>query len=147
MHQYKGGHFFRSCRMSKMRGALYDSFFVHPATDVIEKPNYYELHSDIPGFTKDQIKIELRDNQTLNLQGILPDSEKKAIEEATAAEEFKSSWVLDDAKWPTERFRESFSRSFYFPEPIDGDAIQAVYENGVLKVTVPKKESAKIKIN
>jgi HSP20 family molecular chaperone IbpA len=158
-----------------MRGALYDSFFVHPATDIIEKPSHYELQSDIPGFTKDQIKIELRDSQTLNLQGILPESEKKAIEEAAAAEEFvsewitkrrarkllkdeyspwwtrertkKSTWVLDDAKWPVERFRESFSRSFYFPEPIDGEAIQAAYENGVLKVIVPKKEAAKIRVN
>jgi HSP20 family protein len=55
--------------------------------------------------------------------------------------EHKTEQNVDNEKYTRREFSyASFNRSFALPETIDSDAISATYENGILKVSIPKKE-------
>lgn len=96
-----------------------------PACQVHEAKNCYELKFDLPGMSKDQIKIDLHDNR------LIVSGERK--------EEKKSD---DKSTHISEVSYGSFMRSFQFPTEIDAEKSEAKYENGVLMITVNKKESA-----
>jgi len=61
-------------------------------------------------------------------------SDKKLDEEKTEGEYTKREFSY-----------QSFLRTFTLPETVDAEKISAVYENGILKITIPKKEEAKVK--
>lgn len=90
-----------------------------PLCDCDETDTHYLLNFDLPGVKKDEVKIDLKDNQ-LSVSG-----ERKS--------ESKS-------KQGRERFYGSFYRSFTLPSNIDADKIEANFENGVLQVSIPKTE-------
>ncbi|KAI8364985.1 HSP20-like chaperone [Choanephora cucurbitarum] len=129
-----------------------DSFVYSPATDVVEKPDAYELYAEIPGYEKKDIKIEVNDGRTLVLTGSKQkqtdqkaESEKKqetngSQEQQVIREpEEKDTQAAANPKWwINERIGGSFSRSFTFPDQIDIEQVKASYENGVLKVIIPK---------
>ncbi|KAI8377306.1 HSP20-like chaperone [Blakeslea trispora] len=127
--------------------------FVHsPATDIVEKPDAYELLAEVPGYEKKDIKIEVTDGRTLVLTGTkqkenhqAAESEKKQETETSQEQhvirepEEKDTQVASNPKWwVNERVGGSFSRSFTFPNQIDVEQVKASYENGVLKVSIPK---------
>lgn len=95
-------------------------------TDIIEKKDKYVIEMDLPGCEKENINIELRD-------GYLEIS-AKAIKEENSKENEK--YVHK------ERFYGQCSRNFYLGDSIEDD-IHAEFKNGILKVTVPKKEENK----
>lgn len=103
---------------------------IRPKIDIEESDKAYVLYADLPGMAKEDIKITLEDGR-LSIRGERkPESENKSYRR-------------------TERAYGSFERSFTLPEWIDSDAIAAHYDNGVLKVTVPKSDKVlahKIKI-
>lgn len=104
-----------------------------PACDVEEEQNHYLITLDIPGVQKDQIKLEVIDNQ-LTISG------ERRFEQKNKTE----------GLWYSERRHGKFTRSFTLPAGVDGDKAEAHYQNGTLRVYVPKAESAKprqIKIN
>ncbi|GAA5811984.1 hypothetical protein MFLAVUS_005431 [Mucor flavus] len=140
------------------------SMLRYPATDISETDNAYELHAELPGYDKKDITIELADDgRTLVLSGKVDKvhEEKHGEEEGKAKKDEKKkdkeSQELTTKKdedsqvtkhnsapkwWVNERVVGSFTRSFSFPNPVQADSIKASYDNGVLKVTVPKdKES------
>lgn len=139
--------------------------FRYPAADMVETSDSYELSAELPGYDKKNIKIELADNsRTLILSGssenevqkeeapIAAEAKEKAAEESavTEAKEVDEKQEVVKAKDTTqylvkERVSGSFSRSFTFPNPIDPDTIKASFENGVLKVTIPKPTEAQVK--
>ena len=82
-----------------------------------------------PGFSKDEFRIELN-NDLLTIS-----SEKKVENETKEGENFTRR----------EFSYQSFSRSFTLPNTVNSDKIGAKYENGILKVLIPKKEEAKPK--
>lgn len=101
-------------------------------TDVRETDNSYELDIDLPGFKKDEIKVEL-DNGYLNIsaaKGLDKDEEKK------------------DGKYiRRERYAGSMNRTFYVGSQLTQQDIQAKFEDGILKISVPKKDVQQIEQN
>lgn len=96
--------------------------------DIYEKDNVYYLEMDIPGFDKNDVNIEIDDNDYLMIT-----AEKK--QEST--EEDKSKNYIRK-----ERNYGKYQRSFYIGG-IDKNQIDASFENGILKVSMPKKAEEK----
>jgi len=101
--------------------------FSFPQTNIHETPEAYHVELNAPGRSKEDFKIQVE-------QGLLTISFEKK-EETTQATDFKTIRREFEFK--------SFKRSFSVDEKIDVDAIQAKYENGVLKLLLPKKEESK----
>ena len=99
-----------------------------PAVDIYETNDSFVVSADLPGLDKDEIQIDLKDN-TLTLKG-----EKKFEEKVS-----KDNYIR------VERTYGSFVRSFTLPQNVDPEKIKAKYKEGVLEVTIPKKEEAKPK--
>jgi len=99
-----------------------------PAMDVTETPDAYIIEADLPGMKKDDIELVVLEN-LVTLKG-----ERKFEHE-------KSS----DGYSRFERRYGSFQRSFEVPGGFDGDKVTAAFEDGVLRVTLPKREEAKPK--
>ncbi len=101
----------------------YDHAFSVPSVNVVEKADCFLLEVAAPGLEKGYFKVSV-ENGCLN---IIAKKEKK--------EEIK------EARYTRREFNyTSFSRSFNLPEGVKAEEVHAVYENGVLKVTIPKKE-------
>ena len=98
-------------------------------TDVKEHDGHYEVDVDLPGFKKDEISLELKDGYLVISAAKGFDTEEK--------EKQNKKFVR------RERYAGSMSRSFYVGEDIKQEDIHAKYENGVLKLTLPKKEEKK----
>ena len=94
-------------------------------TDIKETDGGYELTIDLPGFKKDDVQAELKDGYlTINAQ-TQSESEDK-VEEGTYVRK--------------ERFSGKCSRTFYVGDDVEEDDIKAKFEDGVLKIAVPKKQ-------
>ncbi len=97
-----------------------------PAVDIAETDNELVLKADVPGVKLEDINIEV-ENGTLSLSG----------NRSYSTEENKGGYHRQ------ERFYGSFHRAFVLPETVDLEKVAAGYENGVLTITMPKKEIAK----
>jgi HSP20 family protein len=104
-----------------------------PPLDLTETTDHYKAVVDVPGFTMEQINVQLADN-VLTLAGDQPEAACETAE-GKAAEECRCHIA--------ERTRGSFSRSIKFPVPVDAAGVKAALKNGVLTITVPKAASAK----
>ncbi|MDO9615709.1 MAG: Hsp20/alpha crystallin family protein [Bacteroidota bacterium] len=100
-----------------------------PSVNIKEDENGFEVDMAAPGFEKKDFKIELINNL------LTISSEKKVETETKEGQQFTRQ----------EFSYQSFSRSFTLPNTVEGEKIQAKYENGILKVAIPKKEEAKPK--
>jgi len=96
-------------------------------TDIKEKKNEYVIDIDLPGFSKENINLSLKN-------GYLDVSAK--VEQNNDDEE-ESKFVR------RERFYGECSRSFYVGEDITEEDINAEFKNGILKIEIPKKEEVK----
>ena len=92
-------------------------------TDVRETDNSYELDIDLPGFKKDEVKVELKD-------GYLTVSAAKGLDKD---ESNKKGKFLRH-----ERYAGSMSRSFYVGDDVESADVSAKFEDGILKISVPK---------
>lgn len=97
-------------------------------TDIKEKSDRYIIEVDLPGYEKENINLELKD-------GYLAVSAKVHKEQN---EEDKHDRYIHK-----ERFYGECARSFYVGEDITEEDIKAEFKNGILKITVPKKEERK----
>jgi HSP20 family protein len=117
---------------SFVRGGVADdgSFgtFWSPPVDIQEREDAYLVEVELPGLTKDDVKITM-ENNILTIKG-----EKKSEQE-----EKRGSYHR------TERVYGSFLRSFTLPSSVKSEKIEAHYKNGVLTITLPKVEEAKPK--
>lgn len=95
----------------------------NPAVDIAEDEKSYEIHVAVPGVKKQDFKIDLID-------GKLTISGERKMEEKKEGINFHS----------LETQYGSFSRSFFIPEDVKEDKVKATYEDGLLKLTLPKKE-------
>ena len=98
-------------------------------TDVKEHEDHYEVEIDLPGFKKEDIKVELN-------EGYLTITANKGLKEE---EKNKTGKIVRQ-----ERYSGTMSRSFYVGEQITAEDITAKYEDGVLSLNVPKKEEKKL---
>ena len=99
-------------------------------TDVKETEKGYEVDIDLPGFKKDEISAQL-DN------GYLTISAAKGLDKEEKDKEGK--YIRK------ERYAGAMSRSFYVGNAVTQEDIMAKYEDGILRLTVPKKEHKPIK--
>ena len=97
-------------------------------TDVKETADGYELAVDLPGFKKEEIHLELQN-------GYLTISTEKNLEN----KEEKEGKLLRQ-----ERYAGTMQRSFYVGDSLTEEDIHAKYEDGVLRVDLPKKEARKV---
>ncbi len=96
-----------------------------PAVNIKEGEKDFSLELAIPGFKKEDFNIEV-DNDVLTISSEVK-AEKEIKEENYTRREFRVA---------------SFKRAFTLPETVDADNINAAYEDGILKLTLPKKEEA-----
>jgi HSP20 family protein len=97
-----------------------------PAMDLVETDDHLVLKADLPGLSKDDVSIEVKDN-VLTVSG-----ERKAEHEEKA-----------DGYYRIERAFGGFSRSLNLPTGVDAEAIDADFVDGVLEVRIPKPEERK----
>lgn len=94
-------------------------------TDVKESDGGYELHIELPGYKKEDVRAELKDgNLTISATTRTENEEKDQ----------NGKYIR------RERFCGNCSRSFYVGEVVTQEDIKARFEDGILKVFVPKKE-------
>ena len=111
-------------------------FFAAPAaqpqqmrTDVKELENGYELQIELPGYKKDEVSADLKD-------GYLTIS--------AARQENRDEKDTDGNYIRRERYSGSCSRSFFVGKAVEPEDIHARFEDGILKLDVPKKEVKKV---
>ena len=92
-----------------------------------ETDNSYEVDIDLPGFKKDEIEAKLEN-------GYLTISAAKGLDK----EEKDGKYIRK------ERYSGAMSRSFYVGDELKQEDIKAKYEDGILKLSVPKKEQKKV---
>jgi len=95
-------------------------------TDVRETDDSYELDIDLPGFKKDEITAKLED-------GYLTVSASKGLDKDK--QDKKGNYIR------RERYAGAMSRSFYIGDSITQDEIKAKFENGILQLSIPKKDA------
>ena len=100
-----------------------------PSVNIKEDNDGFQVEMAAPGLKKNDFKVELN-NDLLTIS-----CEKQYENEAKEEEKFTKR----------EFSYQSFSRSFTLPVTVQGDKIKAKYENGILKITIPKREEAKPK--
>ena len=100
-----------------------------PSVNIKENENEFEVEMAAPGMTKDDFKIELN-NSVLTISSERQNENQSKEGENITRREFSY---------------QSFSRSFTLPVIVETDKITAKYENGLLRVNIPKKEEAKPK--
>lgn len=122
-----GDDFFRPALQDKLFGGN------SPAVNVVETADAFRIDLAAPGLKKSDFKLAL-DKDILTIK----------VEKVKSSEEV----VENDTEKETEKFlrREydynAFERSFQLPKTIDNEKIEAKYEDGVLLVTMPKREEA-----
>ena len=95
-------------------------------TDVKESETGYELDIDLPGYNKEDVQAKLKDGYLTIMASIKKENEENK----------------NDGKYiRRERYYGSCNRSFYVGEHIEQEDIKAKFENGILKVSIPKKEA------
>lgn len=97
-----------------------------PAVNISEQKDKYSVELSAPGFAKENFKVEVLDGN------LVVSAEKK--------EEIKT----EDKKFSRREFNYgSFRRTFQLAEDVQDDRIAASYENGILNISIPKKEEEK----
>jgi HSP20 family protein len=96
-----------------------------PACDIEDQEEQYLIKLDVPGMSKDDLKIEIRNHQL-----VVSGERKEEHEESEADYEMR------------ERFYGKFERAFDLSDAVNEDEIEANYENGVLMIQVPKAAEA-----
>ena len=99
------------------------------STDIKEKDNGYELAMEVPGFDKEDLKLELEKGY-LTIMAEHKNSSEEKDEDGHLIRQ--------------ERYYGSAKRSFYVGDQITKDDIQAKYDKGILNVFIPKKDVKKL---
>jgi len=100
-----------------------DDNFRAMAMDITEHDKDYEILANLPGFKKEDVKISMHDNQLM-------------IEANTSTSHEEKKGTV----YRCERYSGSYRRNLLLPENADVAKISAKMEDGVLKLSVPKKE-------
>jgi HSP20 family protein len=141
----KGGHMTSNALSKKIERlpSIFDDFFrpwndifrsnegwerlmTVPAVNITDSKDYYNLSLAAPGLKKNDFKIDVEGN-------ILTISTEKEQNKEEKTDQFTRR----------EYSYSSFSRSFTLPEEVNKEKIEAAYEDGLLKVSLPKKEEAR----
>jgi HSP20 family protein len=97
-----------------------------PSVDIYETPNELVVKADLPDVNEKDIDVHV-ENNLLTIRG------ERKFEKSVSEENYLR----------VERTYGSFSRSFSLPNTVNAEAIGAEYKNGVLTITLPKREESK----
>ena len=97
--------------------------------DATEDDKAYRISAEIPGVRKEDVKVSVVDNEVTISAEVKRQSEKKEGERVVHSE----------------RYYGAVSRSFTLPQAVDGDSAQAKYDNGVLTLTLPKRDNSRFR--
>ncbi|KAL6610872.1 HSP20-like chaperone [Neocallimastix sp. 'constans'] len=145
---------------------VFKSVDFNPKINLSEDEKHYYIHADLPGLTKDQVKMELSDDdRILTISGeretVIDHSNKNSSCDSNVNEnkdtQNSEQKEIENGKNNEEKNEEKnnkkysriecnygkFSRSFSIPENVSTNDIQAKMENGVLEVTLNKIEPPK----
>lgn len=101
----------------------------NPRVDIIEDAKNIYVQAELPGMKKEDVSLSVNEERVMTLKGM-----KNRKENVEGRSQIRA-----------ERSFGEFSRNFSLPENIDLEKIGASYENGILEVTLPKKEPEKPK--
>lgn len=99
-----------------------------PAVDMYESEQALMLKAELPGFSKDDVQVEIKDN-VLTIKG-----ERKRESDVKAAQYHR-----------VDRAYGAFQRAFRLPALVDADKAEAKFKAGILELKLPKAEEAKAK--
>lgn len=121
--------FFRDRWFDRFTDRLFSrTAYTTPAVNISNHPDHYLLEVAAPGLRKEDFSVTLKDNQLWIAAHPAEESERDANEVSYSLREFRYG---------------RFERSFQLPEDwVEVDQIQANYENGLLRVYLPKSEQA-----
>jgi HSP20 family protein len=97
-----------------------------PAVDVLESADSYLIRVELPGIAKQDFNLQVN-------QGVLTLAGERTLKPPASGFEYRS----------VERSTGKFTRSFYLPQTVKRDEIQATYRDGILEIYVPKSEYSK----
>ena len=98
-------------------------------TDIREHDGGYELDVDLPGFKKDEINVELEN-------GYLTISATKGLDKDE--QDKKGKYIRK------ERYAGAMQRSFYVGDAVTEEDVKAKFEDGILKLSIPKKDAKEV---
>jgi HSP20 family protein len=101
---------------------------ISPAVDVIEGPDSYTVECELPGMDQKDIDVSVASG-VLTIKGV-----KKGGAESKGAKVYRK-----------ETWEGSFQRTLSLPQNLETDKVEASYKEGVLRIILPKSESAKAK--
>ena len=110
-------------------GDFFGKRLTDPAANIIEQEDGFYLEIAAPGLTKEDFKINL-ENNIMTISSEIEDQKREEGKNYTRKEFYYGS----------------FSRSFTLPKTIDLDKIKAEYEQGILKIALPKKDEARVEM-
>ena len=99
-----------------------------PVVDIEETDSSYLVRAELPGLNKDNVKVKVED-------GVLTLSGERDLERKVEGRTYHR----------VERAHGSFSRSFTLPEDANAESVTANYKDGLLEISVAKREDAKVK--
>ena len=103
-------------------------------TDIKESETGYEMEIDLPGFSKDEVTVELKDGYlTVRAAKGLDKDEAKSEKEAK-----KGNYIR------RERYSGACQRSFYVGENLTQEDIKAKFKHGILTLSIPKKDAKEV---
>ncbi len=121
--------------LNSLADSFFNDFFSFPKEenfgfdnqyDIVDKDNIYNIVANVPGFSKDDIKIEVEDN-ILSISAKVEEKQEEKKEDENIKYIFKG------------RTSNSFKKIFKLDNSIDVENITAEVKNGVLKLEIPKK--------
>jgi len=95
-----------------------------PAANVREDEINYTIELALPGFSKEEVSIKFEEEVLTVTAGHQPKEDVKGPKYT----------------WNEFGFKSKYERSFQLPETVDADNITAAFQNGILKISLPKKE-------
>lgn len=101
-------------------------FFGQMLTDIVDNGNAYVYEIELPGFAKQDIKVDLKDGNLI-----------------VTADKSEEDQVINKEYVRRERPRNQCSRKYYVGDSVTKADIKARYEDGVLYITIPKKDDTK----
>jgi len=107
-------------------GGFWGKTLTIPSANVVESKDDYKISLAVPGYKKNDFNIDI-DGNFLTVSSHKEENKEEKDAKLTRMEYNYSS----------------FSRTFTLPDEVSKDKIEAIYEEGVLKMTLPKKEEAK----
>jgi len=122
------GNVFDDLLFNREDGSEYNGHFTgSPHTNIVEDGDKFSIELALPGYSKEQISMKFHED-ILTVNASVEDNSQT------------------DRKFVTREFGlKNFSKRFTIPQTLDPDSISAEFNNGILSITVPKKEEAKKK--